>query len=133
MRILGFLVVLVLFFACEGEQKSQLTKSDLLEGKWRVTHINEEPVDSREGLYFAPNKQYFEFDSQGKPIPRLMEKVWQVKGDTLKLVDFNYEPMYIDKKGTFYYLFDELSEDKMTLILTNKKEPKKITYKKIKK
>ena len=131
MRILGFLVVLVLFFACEGEQKSQRTKSDLIEGKWWVTHINEEPIESREGLYFAPNKQYFEIDSQGKSIPRHMEKVWQIKGDTLKMVDFNWEPKFIEKKGTFYYLLEELTSAKMTLILIKNEESKKINYNKI--
>lgn len=123
-------MILVLTFACE--EQSQTTKSDLLEGKWKVTHIDDEPIDAHEGLFFAPNKQYFEIDSQGKPIPRLMEKVWQAKGDTLKMIDFNWEPEFIDKKGTSYYLLEELTEDRMTLILTQKKEPKKITYKKIK-
>lgn len=131
MRLIGVLIVLVLAIACE--EQSQTTKSDLIEGKWKVTHIDGEPIKTHEGLFFAPNKQYFEIDSQGKPVPRLMEKVWKLEEDTLKLVDFNWEPEFIDKKGTFYYLLEELSSDRMTLILIKRKESKKISYKKLNK
>lgn len=123
-------MIIILTFACE--EQSQTTKSDLLEGKWKVTHINDEPIDTHEGLFFAPNKQCFDIDSQGKPIPRLMEKVWQIKEDTLKMIDFNFEPAFIYTKGTSYYLLDELNNDKMTLILIQRKKTNKINYKKVK-
>lgn len=128
MRIVVVLMLAISISACNEEL--EITRNDMLEGKWQITHKNGERVTTKEGLFFAPNKQYFEIDSQGKPIPRLMEKIWKLEGDTLQLIDFNWEPEFIDKKGTFYYFVEELTSDKMTLTLTRTKESKTVSYKK---
>lgn len=119
----------VLFFtvSCESAKKDPV---ELIIGKWQLISVDDVTVETHEGLQFAPNKQYFRMDSQGKPIFKLMEKVWSIDGDTLTLVDYNWEPDFIEKKGTQIYLMNKLSEDELDITIINKKE-KRFLYKAI--
>ena len=131
MRILVVVPLLFLFVKCEfGEEKS---KEELLYGKWMLISVDGEPLDTRAGYEFATNKQYFTVDSQGKPIPKLMERVWSIDGDTLKLVDFNWESELIDKKGTIHFQIKELNATNLKVIQTKGKdrEGAELVYEKI--
>ena len=112
LRFCLFISVLLVFCQCENEEEKV---DDLLLGKWMIHSIDKDPVETRIGYEFAPNKQYFTIDSQGKPIPKLMERVWSIDEDTLKMVDFNWEPDFIDKKGTLHFLILEIDSEKMEL------------------
>lgn len=94
-----------------------MNPDEIILGKWTISSINDEEIQTHEGLRFAPNKQYFNIDSQGKIIPSLMEKIWEIKKDTLRLVDFNFEPQFIRTKGTQLYLINELTNNKLDLYL----------------
>ena len=118
----------VLFLTnCEESTKTNDKKS-LLEGKWEITAVDGKKIKTKEGIQFAPNRQYFSIDSQGKSVPRLIEKIWDIKGDTLTMIDYNWEPEFIEKKGTFIYKIDSLSEKTLRLRLINKEEEQTITY-----
>lgn len=111
-RVFLFMSALFVFCQCENEEEKV---DDLLLGKWMVKSIDKELVERRTGYEFAPNKQYFTIDSQGKPIPKLMERIWSINEDTLKMVDFNWEPEFIDKKGTLHFLILDIDDEKLKL------------------
>jgi hypothetical protein len=46
-----------------------------------------------------------------------MEKIWSIKGDTLTFVDYNWEPEFIDKKGTKKFLINKLTEEELDITL----------------
>ena len=121
-----WLVLALVFSACSTEE---LSKEELLEGHWRIVEIDDNNVDTKEGVHFSPNNQYFSVDSQGKMIPRLIEKIWSINGDTLMMIDYNWEPKFIQEKGTFIYLIEELTSDKMILQQLNQFE-QRVVYRK---
>ena len=122
-------VLIVLLFISSGCETAP-SKEELLHGTWQITHLDGKEVETKEGLQFAPNKQYFLVDSQGKSVPRLIEKTWQIKADSLILVDHNWEPDFIEKHGTLVYLIEELKDDYLRLKLVNQLAPTTIEYKK---
>ena len=111
-----FIGLIFSLFACESNKANP---EDLLVGKWQLNLINGESIETNEGLQFAPNKQFFRIDSQGKPIPKLMEKIWSINHDTLTLIDYNWEPEFIDKKGTKLFLINSLNEEILDITRLN--------------
>lgn len=124
---LYFLAGIVIFSACNSS--NTLSKDETLVGTWTLSAIDGEEVETKEGLQFSPNKQYFLVDSQGRSVPRLIEKIWQINADTLALIDYNWEPDFIEKNGTFVYHIEAIKEDYLRLRLMNKKEETVTEYK----
>ena len=121
MKILS--LIFVLFFcvvACKNETTS---KGDLLIGNWHYVQLDKDIVSTLEGFNFSSNKQYFIIDSQGRMVPRLMEKIWSLDNDTLTLVDYNYVPEAIEKEGTSKFVIQKLSQDSLVLKSLNTKYP----------
>jgi hypothetical protein len=118
---------LLIVISCD---RTTTNPEDLIVGKWQLVSIDAIPVKTNEGLQFAPNRQYFRMDSQGKPIFKLMEKIWSIDGDTLTLIDYNWEPDFIDKKGTQIFLLNSISDEELDITIINKKE-KRFIYKAI--
>ena len=123
--------VFIISFSC-NEKSSDRSTDEIIIGQWEVIEMNDEKIETKAGLQFAPNKQFFDVDSQGKIIPRLMEKIWTINSDTLKLVDFNWEPDFIEKKGTKVYLIKELNDEILHLELLNKQPLQTIVFKRLK-
>lgn len=108
---------LLSFFAC---QQNSPDPEDVIVNKWRLISLNGENVQTNEGLQFAPNKQFFVMDSQGKAIPKLMEKIWAIQDDTLVFIDYNYEPKLIPTKGTSKFIINSLTHEKLDITLIDK-------------
>lgn len=123
--------VFIISFSC-NEKSSDRSTDEIIIGQWEIIEMNDEKIETKAGLQFAPNKQFFDVDSQGKIIPRLMEKIWTINSDTLKLVDFNWEPDFIEKKGTKVYLIKELNDEILHLELLNKQPLQTIVFKRLK-
>jgi len=124
-----FLLTNVIFLSsCNSEEKNN--SEEIILGKWTISRINDEEINTHEGFRFAPNKQYFIIDSQGKIIPSMMEKVWSIHKDTLTLVDFNYEPQFIRTRGTQSFFIHEINDEILDISLEKKNETKRIILKK---
>lgn len=128
MRIISFIIIAFLISSC-NEKKSS-SKEELVEGQWKIIEIDGEEVNVLEGIHFAPNRQYFKVDSQGKMVPRLIEKIWSVDGDTLKMVDYNWEPEFIEENGTSIFIIQELTNEVMILEDVKNFKGQVIKYKK---
>jgi hypothetical protein len=91
---------------------------DLLErGKWVVESIDVPLKTIKNGIVFSKDKQVFYVDSQGKLVPSLREIVYEVKQDTLRIVDFKYSLNKRFEKGTTIGVIRELNEETLTLDL----------------
>lgn len=112
------LLVSCLFFliGCQPEEEQSSTREDILEnGKWVVESITVPMERIKEGIKFSKDKQVFYIDSQGRVIPTYNEIVYELKGDTLRIVDFKYEPRFLHEKGTLVTLIKEMKEDYIEL------------------
>ena len=107
--------LLLIFVLTSCETTNTSDSETLLEGRWKIITIDDKGQAGVEGYQFAPNKQYFRIDSQGRIVPKLMERIWEINQDTLKLVDYNYEPDFIEKKGTFIYHIQKLTAEELIL------------------
>ncbi len=125
----SFLSSLLCFLISSCNSEDSKTYEELLEGRWKIIQHNEEEVITKEGIIFAPNHQYFNVDSQGKAIPRLIEKMWKINSDTLIMIDYNWEPEFVEKNGTQEFLIELLDENKLHLKALRVKE--EIIYEKI--
>jgi prolyl oligopeptidase PreP (S9A serine peptidase family) len=115
-RFFIILVVLIVSSCQSGDSQPE----DIIVNKWRLITKDGEKVETNEGLQFAPNKQYFRMDSQGKAIPKLMEKIWTINNDTLIFVDYNYEQKFIHTKGTTKFLINSLTKDVLEITTIGK-------------
>lgn len=111
------LLFIYVLTACETNKNA--SAAELIEGRWKISTIDDKQQSGVEGYQFAPNKQYFRIDSQGRIVPKLMERIWEIRQDTLKLVDYNYEPDFIAKKGTFIYHIQKLTAEELILKQVN--------------
>ena len=111
--------LLLMFLLTACETTNTVDSETLLEGRWKIITIDDKKQQGVEGYQFAPNKQYFRIDSQGRIVPKLLERIWQINQDTLKLVDYNYEPDFIAKKGTFIYHIQKLTAEELILKQVN--------------
>lgn len=116
-------LIIVLFFSVVACENKTASKGDLLIGNWHYVQLDKDKVSTLEGFNFSSNKQYFLIDSQGKMVPRLMEKLWSLDNDTLTLVDYNYVPEVIEKEGTNKFVIQKLSQDSLVLKSLSKKYP----------
>ena len=69
----------------------------------------------KKGVIFSKDKQVFYIDSQGKVIPTNQEIVYELKGDSLRIVDFNFESRFIEEKGTMISLINIIDDSKVEL------------------
>jgi hypothetical protein len=116
----NYIIILsaIIFAGCSnGELKSEEdVKIDVLTtGRWSAVDFEGEVNKFQRGIVFSKDKQFFNLDSQGRIIPKQREKVFDLKNDTLRIVDFNYEPKFIHKKGTQIFIVSELNEEKLVL------------------
>lgn len=125
MRYFLVLFVLPLFVSCnnDAELSAESEMEKLLEeGKWVVETIDF-PMDRiRQGIKFSDDKQVFYIDSQGKVIPTYNEIVYELKEDTLRIIDFKYEQRYLYKKGTLVSLIESAEENRLVLKVIHPKE-----------
>tara|TARA_B100000508_G_scaffold141026_1_gene145327 strand:- start:112671 stop:113081 length:411 start_codon:yes stop_codon:yes gene_type:complete len=133
MKYFTLLTVGILFLASCGETpeiSEEDQREDILEnGKWVVESI-EVPLERiNRGIKFSKDKQVFYIDSQGRVIPTYSEIVYEIKGDTLRIVDFKYEQRFIHEKGTLVTLIKEISDDRVELEVIHP-EKNKIVLKK---
>jgi len=113
-----FLLSIFFFVSCsETETKSKEGEmvDHLTSGKWTVVDFDGEINNFELGVVFSKDKQFFNMDSQGRIIPTQHEQIFSLNSDTLQIIDFKYEPRFIDKKGTLVFKVKELDESNMTL------------------
>lgn len=127
-KVTLFFSGIFLIFGCTDS--SDANPEDVLPGTWHVAKVNGNKVDLKEGITFSPNKQFFYIDSQGKSIPKLMEKIWNVSQDTLRLIDYNWEQKFLYEKGTKIFVIEALSSNELKLKMIHPHEDQKITYEK---
>ena len=117
-----------IFIGCSGD--SNLSKDTILLGAWRLEKVNEHKPKTKEGIIFSSNKQFFYSDSQGRSIPKLMEKIWAINGDTLQLIDYNWEQKLLYENGTKIFIIEELSSEELKLKMIHPHEDYCLIYKK---
>jgi hypothetical protein len=122
----SIIMLIVILISCTDNKT--INSEELLIGTWTLMEVNGEDHKTKEGLQFSPNKQYFLIDSQGKAVPRFIEKIWSIKNDSLILIDYNWEPEFIEKKGTHIYQITEISENTLELHLLNKEKKTIFVY-----
>jgi hypothetical protein len=113
-----FFFSLIFLASCsDGESKSKEDESVgfLTNGKWNVVQFDGEKNRLNIGVVFSKDNQIFNLDSQGRIVPTHNKKVFEVKSDTLRIVDFNYEKKFIHNKGTLVFRIKELTDSKMIL------------------
>lgn len=118
MQKLIHLFIGTLLASCSAEETSskEETKIDLLvDGKWQVSEFEGEKNRLGIGVVFSSDKQFFNIDSQGRIIPTHHKKIYDLKNDTLQVVDFKYEKKFIEEKGTLVFLVEELNETSLRL------------------
>jgi transcriptional regulator with PAS, ATPase and Fis domain len=117
----SFLIILSIFWLCtscseEGSTQSKSSTEDLLEeGKWMIQSVETPTERMKKGVIFSKDKQVFYIDSQGKVIPTNQEIVYELKGDSLRIVDFNFESRFIEEKGTMISLINIIDDSKVEL------------------
>jgi hypothetical protein len=97
-----------------GAQKNDRV-DNLTNGKWMVSEFDGEKNKFSQGIVFSKDKQFFLLDSQGRIVPKNREIIFELKSDTLRVVDYNYEPQFILKKGTKVFIVKELDEKELFL------------------
>lgn len=116
----------LLFLSCSSNQA--VTPEETLIGTWFLIKENDKKRNQKEGVLFSKTKHFFRVDSQGRTVPRFNDKVWSIKNDSLIVIDYNWEPDFIDKKGTFIYRVDSLTQKTLQLTLLNKKKQTTLLY-----
>lgn len=124
MRYSYFLLTSVLLLiGCQNEEEHTSSREDILEnGKWVVESITVPMERIREGIKFSKDKQVFYIDSQGRVIPTYSEIVYELKEDTLRIVDFKYEPRFRYEKGTLVTIVKEMKENYIELEVIHPEE-----------
>ncbi|MEX1193163.1 MAG: hypothetical protein WED10_11260 [Brumimicrobium sp.] len=118
MKNISYLLVVAILFSCDSKENSSEGDDKLnllLKGKWMLTEHEGNEKYIKNGVVFSKDKQYFDLDSQGKIIPSYNEKIFVVLDDTLKVVDYRFEPKFIKKKGTKIYYINKLNESYLEL------------------
>ena len=114
------------FYSCSSNQ--EVTPEETIIGTWFLIKENDKKSDQKEGILFSKTKHFFRVDSQGRTVPRFNDKVWSIQNDSLIVIDYNWEPDFIDKKGTFIYHVDSLTQKTLQLTLLNKKKQTTLLY-----
>lgn len=124
MRYSYFLLTSVLLLiGCQNEEEPGSSREDILEnGKWVVESISVPMERIKEGIKFSKDKQVFYIDSQGRVIPTYSEIVYELKEDTLRIVDFKYEPRFRYEKGTLVTIVKEMKENYIELEVIHPEE-----------
>lgn len=108
----------MLLFSCsenEADSNGDNPVQYLTDGKWVVSKFDgKENIYSR-GVVFSKDNQFFQLDSQGRIVPRHKKVIFELKNDTLKIIDYNYEPAYIEKKGMQVFLVENINEEELVL------------------
>lgn len=118
MKYFIFLFVFTFLSSCsvnEAELNGNNEVSYLTNGKWIVSEFEgKEDIYSR-GIVFSKDNQFFQLDSQGRIIPRNHKVIFELKSDTLKVIDYNYEATHIEEKGMKVFIVEELDEEELVL------------------
>ncbi|MFA5573830.1 MAG: hypothetical protein WC994_02115 [Brumimicrobium sp.] len=127
------LIIFIFFFflsGCVERNGSTITKKDkLLDGEWMLVSIDEKYPFIRNGLKFSEDNQVFHIDTQGHTVPAHNIEIYKVYGDTLEIIDYKYEPQFIQEKGTHIFLIKELNQDELVLECIYP-SPNRITFRK---
>lgn len=118
MRKLVYLFIGSLLLSCSAEETPSNgdKRIDLLyDGKWVVSEFEGEKNRLGIGVVFSPDKQFFNLDSQGRVVPTHHKIIFDLKSDTLQVVDFKYEQKYIKEKGTLVFIVEKLNENSLKL------------------
>ena len=118
MKLLFFVFIGLIAISCQEEGGSYVDKDSkdiLYEGNWRLVD-SEEPFDQfQTGLKFSKDGQVFNIDSQGQVVIPMKERLFSIKEDTLKFVDYRYEERFLQSRGTLVFTIEELTKDRMVL------------------
>ncbi len=125
MRYTFSLILMLTLLSCTNESRvSDKDEMEVLleEDKWVVESIEFPMERIRQGIKFSDDKQVFYIDSQGKVIPTYNEIVYELNEDTLKIVDFKFEPRFLFEKGTLISLIESANTERITLKVIHPKE-----------
>jgi hypothetical protein len=107
-------------------------EDQLLNGEWRV-QASEKPFEGfQKGMKFSKDRQVFFLDSQFKTIPTSNKIIYEVDGDTLKIVDYKYDSKFLYQRGTQIFTIKELSDDTLKLEMIHPKPKNIIVLKNVK-
>lgn len=126
-RIVWIVFSLLLLAACKEDKLVNVHPI----GSWKVVEKNGKAVTVSDGYQFAEDFQYFALDSQARPIVRFHPKYWELKNDTLILVDMNFEERFRAKKGTTRFYVLRLEADVMELESLDSDKPEVILFERI--
>lgn len=118
MRNYIFLLGLFFFASCGGEESNSNENEIvdyLISGKWEVVKFDGKEKKFSKGIVFSKDKQFFNLDSQGRIVPTQNEKVFDLSNDTLRIIDYNIEPRFLEKMGTLVFSVKEIDENSMIL------------------
>ncbi len=121
---LSLLLMLTLFNCTNDSTVSEKDEMEVLleQDKWVIESIEFPMERIRQGIKFSDDKQVFYIDSQGKVIPTYNEIVYELNEDTLKIVDFKFEPRFLFDKGTLISLIESANTERITLKVIHPKE-----------
>lgn len=119
-----FLLLFPLFSCSDHLQTSNEDQvEDILEeGTWKLESIQTPIERFTHGVKFSRDNQVFYYDSQGKVIPTYNEIVYEIKEDTLRIVDFKYEARFLHEKGTMVSLIESINDSKLELKVIHPEE-----------
>jgi hypothetical protein len=115
----------VLFtISCSSPQKQDPS----LIGTWKLIEEDGKEIPLGPGIQFSPDYQYFNIDSQGRPITKFRPKYWELSNDTLVMMDSNFEPQVLESRGTWRYVVEELNDKELRMRLFNKDKSSVVVY-----
>lgn len=133
MKLFSVFLGLGLFLVSCGpndDNSKEKTKELLNQGQWELVSSEKKTTRFQSGLKFSEDKQVFYVDSQGHIIPPHHKNEYSVSGDTLKIVDYRYEPQIIYDQGTDILIIKELNEEKMVLEAIHPEGPNELVFEK---
>jgi hypothetical protein len=133
MKFLAMIFACLFFVSCNEQidlSRDKDVEKILSDGDWRVVEAEKPFTRFQSGLKFSDNNQVFMIDSQGQAIIPMQERLYEISGDTLKIVDYRYEDRFIYSRGTEILLIEELSNKKMVLNVIHPAGPNKLTLEK---
>lgn len=118
MKYYFFILFISFLVSCSNnESNSEKNGNDdyLTSGKWTVTEFDGENNRFGYGIVFSKDNQFFYLDSQGRIVPKNHEIIFELKNDTLQVVNFNYEQRFLREKGTQVFIVEDLDEEELVM------------------
>ncbi|WP_123776113.1 hypothetical protein [Brumimicrobium aurantiacum] len=125
---------ILLFASCDFEAggSNEIETEEILEtGRWKLIESDKVFKNFQSGLKFSKDNQVFSIDSQGGYVASPHERIYTLSADTLRIIDYRYEPNFLYEKGTNILLIKELTEDKLILESIHPEPNAKLSFEKI--